>query len=572
MSSSQSNLSASNYGYDVVVATTQATINSQLKAYLKNASQPVTYAAFLAGKDGKPTVQTDLDDLLKKTGGVNPFEIPAGTPADDQKIAALDKAGFLVGVKARMGMPPGVAPTDLPPVITLGTSAARTGVNLFCSELAVVQNKPAAGESAAEWNVWTQPSGAPWYFSTEVDLTYKDLSKELDTPYFRSHPKAKAALLAKLKSLGSMAYSLQQLVVDFDTTTLESLPKIEGLPADSDAARVLQSYFIDIYARMAAAQGDPVLAVQAVGNAPDKSGLVLTGLEREVTPPLDASGKVIAHPSPVQQETATLDYLGAVNENALPPAAPFTWAWVDQDQVDSVSGAIAINRNLVAQQLIDELVPMVRINCLKPHTHVSAYAMGKVHYTVHLKSGQAPNSAKVTASGAKTGKISHSATSHAYNKAGATAGELKADPSYDCTISVKGNQIVIEQHMKVYFYIRWDDTSKGANLIDKCITDTYAIGVDAQGGLTLQKLHTKHKDDSQSGDLNWFSNTFGHINNVTDEVKKSLKNYTSTNLKSIEAAKIQNFVFPGAAVFTFGDAAFSDHQDLVANITYVPAT
>ena len=572
MSASQSYLSSPSWGYDVVVATTQATINSQLNQYLAQSTQPVTYLGFFADANGNPTVQMGLDDLLAKTKGVNPFDVPANPPAHDPDVDKLSKAGFLVGLKLQMGLPPGVLPKDLPAILTLGTSAAEVGVNLFCKDLTIIQNTPASGSDGGTWQVWTQPSGTPWYFSTTVDLTYQDLSKELDTPYFNAHPAAKAALLAKLKDLGAMAFSLQQLVIDLTTASISSLPKIEGMDPTSNAYKVLQSYFVETYAKIAKAEGDPVLSVHAVADTPDSGTFTLTGLEREVSPPMDATGKVIANPTPAEQETATLDYLAAVSGHALPKPAPFTWAWVEAAQLGSISGVVAINRNTLAKYLIDELVPLVRVNCLKANVHVSAHAWGNVDYGAGLTSGQAPQTAKVTSSGATVGEIAYSSSAHAHDKSGLTAGELKLDPSYSCTLSFSGDKIVIEQHLKIYFYARWDDTSKGANIVDKYITDTYTMGVGQDGNLTLTRGTPKTSDKSQSGDLNWFVNLFGGTNKIMDAVKKYARDFASTNLKSLKAAELQSFVFPGAAVFTYTDASFSAHQDLVAGITYVPAS
>lgn len=87
MSSSDSDLSDPRYGYDFVVATTQASINATLKEFLADIAEPVTTACYVADGGGNP-VPIDYTQL-KQQAGADPFAIPAdvdaGTDADIQK-------------------------------------------------------------------------------------------------------------------------------------------------------------------------------------------------------------------------------------------------------------------------------------------------------------------------------------------------------------------------------------------------------------------------------------------------------------------------------------------------------
>lgn len=101
--SSPSYLSSSPDGPDFVVAITQASISSGLWEYLAEGSQPVEYIAILSDPNtGLPTIETSLEDLLKKTGSVGPFDIPDGTPYTDPRIKYLNKARFSVGIKIQI--------------------------------------------------------------------------------------------------------------------------------------------------------------------------------------------------------------------------------------------------------------------------------------------------------------------------------------------------------------------------------------------------------------------------------------------------------------------------------------
>jgi hypothetical protein len=570
MALADSYLSGAKYGYDFVVAVSEAAIDAGLKQYLTESTQPATALCFLADpQTGDPTEQITLDALKAKTGGVDPFTIPADTAYDDPRIAALTKQRFVAGVKLRLGLPPGVLPKNMPPVVQLGTSANNVAFNLFCSELDIIQNTPPNGFGGkGQWNVWSQPSGTPWYFGTTVDLVMQDLSKELDTPYFKAHPDKRAALLAQLGNLGSQAFSLQQLLFDLDNAALQSVPHIEGLPKGSNAASILSRSFVDLYAQSAKAQGEPLLAVHAVSDQPGTGSLALTGMEREVSPLRDGNGAIIDDPTPQQKAATTLDYLCATDHKPLPGVAGFAWNWIEPDELTDESGVIAINRNTLGQYYIGQLMPHLRRSCIGVSAHVTAHALGKVNYSWTLSPGKTPQTAKITESGADVVSITFSDYARGYDKSGLTAGEVKLWSDLDCTVSFSGTTVTVVQHLVITVYARWDDTDDKIRAFDKTITDTYHISVDQNGHLQATRADTKTADNSQSADRSGFVNFFTGINDLINDIKKKITGFVATQIDDVPAANVRNFVFPAGDVFAFKAASFSDHQDLVTRITY----
>lgn len=569
MAYDKSFLSSSKYGYDFVVATTQASINSGLKEYLNTIDQPVTYLCFLVNDKGNPSTYITLDELKAKTGGVNPFEIPNGTDYSDPKIAKLTQQRFSVGLKLKLGLPAGVMPKDLPGIVDLGSSASNVNFNLFLSEFEIVQNNPPSGwGSQGSWTVLSQPQGTAWYFSTKVNLVYADLNKELNTPYFDKYPAKKKELLNKLQNLDSGAFSLQQLLFDLDSAAIQSIPQVQGVPKGSNADLVLTKYFVDFYFDSVKKHGEPVLSVHAVANTPDGSSLRLTGMEREVSPFVNSDGTVVASPTPAQKDVYTLDYLCAANNNHLPGAATFDWNWVEPADVGDQSGIISINRNTLATFYKNVLLPVVRSSCIKVSCNVSAHWYGDVKYSWTLSPGQTPQKANITSSGSNVLNISYESDARGYDKSGATAGELKLHTPYTCAVSFSGNKITIVQHLTVWCYARWDNTDSDGNIFDKTITDTYTLSIGQNGSLQMSRTSSS-KDDSQNPHRSGFINFFTGINDLTSDIKKKVSNFVGTTIDDIPAADIQNFVFPGAQVFTYKNVKFSDNQDLVSRITYV---
>ncbi|PLB54765.1 hypothetical protein P170DRAFT_470209 [Aspergillus steynii IBT 23096] len=297
MDSTDSFLSSPKYGYDFVVSTTQASINSDLLLFLSESQQPVQFLCFLADEDGNPTNMISLEDLLKLTDNINPFEIPAGTDYNDKSIQALTAARFMVGIQIQIGLPPGVMPKNLPAIVDLGDDAKTVTFNMFCSQFTVIENTPGNGWTQGSWNVWSQPSGDPWYVQANVNLVMKSLNEELDTPYLNNHPELQAQLKAQLTNLSGTAFSLQQLLFDLENAVLQTVSRFEGIPAGSQAEGILQRLFVSIYSDITNDFGLPLVSVAVVATTPDPSQLQMTDFERQVSPLKDSNGAVIPSPN-----------------------------------------------------------------------------------------------------------------------------------------------------------------------------------------------------------------------------------------------------------------------------------
>ncbi|KAJ2995714.1 hypothetical protein NUW58_g1195 [Xylaria curta] len=565
-------LSSPKYGYDFVVATTQASINSGLAAFLAEGDQPTLYLCFLVDPlTGNPTDEVTLEELLDKTNGINPFDIPAGTPYTDPRIAPLTTALFCVGIKIQIGLPPGIAPKNLPPIVSLGSNASNVVFNLFCSEFTVIQNQPPSGwGSTGTWNVWSQPSGQPWYITTHVNLVMADLDKELDTPYFNSHPDEKAALKRQLENLSATAFSLQQLLFDLDNAALQDVPTFGGIPPNSNADIVLQKSFTSIYSKAAKERGWPLLSVTATVQSPDPSQLQLTSFERQVSQLKDYNGVVIPNPTTEQQNASTLDHLCAANDNPLPGTSSFSWNWVQPTEVDQLSGVISVNRNALAEFFLPEILPTARKGCCLCVPTATAYplqVMGDV--SIDVQSGQSPDKVEVTTSGENVIRIEYSDSKKDEDWSGASYCGVTVSPSYVCDVKFKNTAIQVVQRIKIHLWIGFDNTAEEIDVYDMTRTDDYSISVSQTGGLRIVQTNTSVQDDSDDPAAGGFIDFFTGIDSVVQDIKDKLHDIEPTQLNPIPFDRLQAFVFPGSKTFTYKTVDFSDHQDLVCEITYV---
>ncbi|KAI1295933.1 hypothetical protein F5Y03DRAFT_387328 [Xylaria venustula] len=567
-----SNLSSEKYGYDFVVATTQASINSGLLQFLAEGGQPVMYFCFLVDpQTGNPSKQVTLDELLDATGGYNPFEIPAGTSYDDPRISPITTALFCVGIKLTIGIPPGVLPKKLEPMVTLGSSASDVMVKLYCSEFSIIQNSPPSGwGNPGSWNVWTQPAGTPWYISAEVNLVMADLDKNLDTPYFNQHPDEREALKRQLENLSATAFSLQQLLFDLDNAALQDVPSIGGIPSGSNAEYVLTKSWTNLYSTAAKERGWPLVSVTATVQSPDPSQLQMTAFERQVSQLKDPNGVIIDKPTTEQANVSTLDYLCAANDNKLPGASSFSWNWVTPTEVDQESGIIAINRNTLAAHFLPQIIPTARSGMIKIDPTATADPISvSGGVGLLLQSDQEPTKAEVTASGENVIRLEYSYKKLSEDWAGASYCGVEVTSSYECDVKFKDTTITVVQHIKIYMWLCFDATSEDCNVYDMTRTDVYTISVSQTGGLQIVAGGSILKDDSQDPNAGGFINFFTGIDDSIAGIKEKLHEIQITQLDAIPFDELQDFIFPGSKVFTYKSIDFSNYQDLVCAITYV---
>ncbi|PWY94741.1 hypothetical protein BO94DRAFT_457575 [Aspergillus sclerotioniger CBS 115572] len=577
MDSKSSYLSDPRCQCDFVVATTQASINSGLLEYLDEGTQPIQYLCFLEDDKGFPTEQISLEELINKSKGVNPFDIPKDIDGNDPRLDALADAGFAVGVMLQIGMPLGHTPKTLPPIVTLN-SADNVTFNLFCRQVKVVSIRYARRNII--WNVFQQPegpAGQPWAMKMSVNLTVAGLDKELDTPYFKSHPEVRDQLRKALVNLSGTAFSLQQLFYDLDNAVLQTVPDFSTV-TDPDAKHVLETYFRNIYTKTAKEHGLPLVAVTAVTQPDDESTLKMTAFERIVN-------TVAAEPA-----ATTLDHLCAINNNPVPRISGLDWNWMKPQDLEESSGIIAINRNILAAFVAANL-DMTQY-CFLPDVQSSGI------YLDPLVGGK--SLATVSASGSHVIHGEHRGYDEGFQELAKTTLMspwlsrifTQVENNYSLDVFFEERTIRVEQWSRINVSCtqvinnNLDSTHQiSLNLIDKTRTDTYSISVSQNGALQLVNINEDIVDRSESPpekkeaslDINnpgsWIVGIWDDIlsSGTSRAIEGALDNIdrAAADLHELEISQLQSFVFPGARVFTYKDPFFSDHEDLVCKITYV---
>lgn len=561
MSASQSQLSAARYGYDFVVATTQASINATMKQFLSALTEPVVTLCYCADNAGNP-VPLPYDELVKKANGSDPFAVPANAdPTSNSDLKNLVGARFMMGFRAQIGLPPGLAPTAIPDIVKLGADTSAVTFNLLCSQFTVVELEPGSGYAPPSWLNVSQDSGSPWIFQSKVDLRLSTT----DQSAYASLPKD---VQDRIRNLGGEAFSVQQLLFDLDNAALQTIPTISGIKPGTKLYTVLSQEFLGAYFTQLKADGQPLLGAAITQSTAPVSTITMTDLNLEVCPLVGGNGQPIVNPTDDQQNLATLDYLCAANGDALPPAARFAWNWIDPTEASDADGVLALNRVAFATYLKYQLQGYVASNCYRAGVRVwlSGFLDSTVHYSWSLTSNQAPT---VTMPATGPVILTFHYASEADDEAGLDGdmGQMKLAPSFDLSVSVSGTTMTVVQHLVIYLRVQSLQTAGDGNVVDITLTDTYTLAVSQDGRLVANES-TARNDQSKNPQTNDFLNFFTDLNDIISNIESWLRNFVATDLQDLPLSVIQDYVFPGGRTFAFKSVGFSDFADLTSHITY----
>jgi hypothetical protein len=582
MAASQSNLSDSRYGYDLVVAVTQASVDVTLKELLLGLTAPEVTICYVYDENNN-LVPTDYKTLLLNAQNSDPFKVPDGAnAATDKDLVNLANANFAGAVRAMIGLPD-MPLEDLPPIATLGGgTSAPVLFNLLCAEFQVTgfQYGP---RGSTTWINASQPSdGTPWYFSANVYLNNSTVAPDSDVP------PAVQQRIAQLQHEVKNAFSIQKLFLDLDTAILESVPDIVNVPNTWQVWNLITSVFLKSYFAELQKTGNPVLSYSFTLDSPRPTTLELGSVSRECCPLLDASGKQFPDPTPALQDATTLVYVGT--QSATPPVpVPFTWNWMELDDVDAFSGVEAVRRDVFLTYFNGLINPSVAPLCLVTGGDGTLMDL----YTVWPSSSPQVFS-PITSIGAPGAdgftdvlSLAYASSAHGDATAVADVGEVWGDFNFSLSgaVAIKADRIRITVRATAYMSLEHSELGvhytelAGANYYDKTLTVLYTLGVDQNGA--LQVTQTSSVADHS---VPWKFDPQGLVGKLgyEEDVKKgltSVEQWLGSYLDSAFTGFVDSltstingynaWVFAGNDAFTFKKVSFSQGLDLIAQLTYV---
>jgi len=581
MSAIQSDLSASKYGYDMVVGTTQASINATMKQFLLKFDGQEFVKIYVYKTDvpegQSHYVETDYD-AYKTTLGFDPFDVPSDTPMDDEKIKKLAANFFAFGFKTKIGLPTTFPVSSLPNIIDLNKGNSSVSYSLYCKEFQIINLTP-GGYGGGNWeNLSQEGEVVPWTFGFTVDL---DLYKN-DSAF--SHLPEDVKNTVKNLSPRSM-FSVQQLYLDLNTAGLESVPEIKSLNKESSAYFYLTKIFLNKYFENMQDQsksdtnpdGNYLLGYSIKPSTKgDTSSIVPTDLNFMVSPYLDSKGNATK-----DYDLYTLNWLVMTENHKMPAPVPFEWNWVDKVDESDYHGVMAIRKGTFTNFLNKLLSQSLSSACWIPSCSVHVNFVS-VKYKWSLAPETSAQKYQVVNDGtSKVLTFSYTKKSSGSDTFVPNWANIKLNYSLKTDVYLEGNKIKTVSTATCYVHMNADGGIAEGNVAKYTSTAEYDLGVNTHGGLTV-KLGTKNRVD-QSDDVKpdvWGTIvTAGTFTSITDGIKNFATNWLDSFLTGYDNQILSMlngsgmWVFPGSQTFAFKNAQFSNSQDLISDVTYVdPST
>lgn len=552
----------------MVVGVTQASVNATMEEWLSIVSDEPFIMAYQYNPDSKDhknpyTPITDWDGFVGKLG-FDPFTVPDGTSSSDPQMEAMMKMYFAFAFKTQIGLPD-FPLSKIPPVITFDKEGSYVTYNMVNKTFQVIGIQ-ANGYQTSWLNASQADGDEVWDFQFTVDL---NLQEDNINNHFHNLP---PATQKQIKNLGEDMFSVQQLFLDLNNAGLSNSYQIKGLDKTSTIYIMLTKVFFAEYFAQLSKDGGVMLgySVKASKPFPDSVSLIPTDLNFEVSAYKD-SGKPTT-----DYDAYTLNYLIMSEGHTMPAPVPFTWNWVDKDDISKEAGVMAINRNTFRDFLSSKLSPLLSDLAMKPDTHFSCNAI-EFHISTSFSTDSSTQSFKDGSSGSTLLTYSYSKSDKSSDTFIPNWGNWQVDYTASCDVSVSGEAITILSKVNAWCHLNVDGGIGEGNWASYEITTTYTVGVKADGTLTVTENTPQIKDKSVKPDPDgWLK--FISLGTV-DAVVDGVRDYLKPLLKGFgtgfadDIANMLNgtggWTFPGGKTYSFTNVLFSQDQDLVADLLYV---
>lgn len=559
MSANHSFLSDRTYGYDMVVATTQAAVNNTMIEWLEGIKSHPFAQAYVKKGDAAPVPFSF--EQLKQDLGADPFDIPAGTPVSSEHIAKLQAMGFSCAFIADPGFPEDLS-APYPPVIEFKKEGTEVSFNLICRTFRLIALDQAPGKAAQWINLTQDDSPRPWIFTYTVPL---DTRKVKTSVFFHQLPEPTQLLIGHEHN---DMFSVQKLYLNFAAGVLGSKIEIPDVPQSIHASFYK---FLAAFVAQLGSHKEAVLGHSLLNDQPDAStSLVPTDVRHFISAHKDTNGK----PS-TEYRAYTLNYLIMTRGRVMPSATGFSWNWVEKDKTAVYAGVMAINRTIFAGYLANALREPVRHITVYPEVSLSCdLSSVTVRWNFH------PEPKERYFNMPQTGPLilnyHYYRQDISHSNATFYTGTLEIRYSAALEATLTGTTIQIKTTVTVFFYLRVGEGKAQGTIVKRVIDIPYTIGVDAMGKIAVKKGTPDIKELPADLSIDTWMKIISlnqinsHVAGITRRINTQVEQFLANEVQSIDAVLNgpHSWIFPGGKTFSFTNAQFSDHQDLTANILY----
>lgn len=573
------------YGYDMVVATTQKSINATLKNYLyRIKSTPCTQ---YYGVDNTEIKASEIENV---TGGIDLFRIT--DPEEETQKKAI-QAAFDLGVgcafRATLGISETLPPDKAGQIIELMKSDSSSSANViyyaFFKSFEIIELEYDRKQKGAVLKHYIQEDSNPWTFKFTVRLDFSGEQFENLPEDIKKYLKAINNITNEIDP--NILFSIQQLYLDLNSTVLQSKPEIVSV-MDKNTKLLLEGIFKEVYFEQLEKSQGTILGYTIgikPGAATQEALIKPTDFNFYISPYYDASGNVDV----TKKDYYTLNYLVMSNDKPLPKTTGgFNWNWVEAaaEGDTEAHGCMSISEEDIVELLKQKFDPVLKCLILEPYADVDCgYVKIRYSFGLHQSYDSEELSKAVFSKADEVGEIlKFSYESSAYDEDNNYIpplawgwGDIKIKYNVDAKINIQGNEITCTVNIVVYNHLNLEGGVSEGNVCSKTLTTHITLRTDSNGQMIFESGPMKVQDNKTDFDVSGWSEfiSLGQIDDCIDTLKDMCKSAVDracdaydSNMKYI-LRNSTNWVFPGSQVFTFSNPTFSNYDDLTVQLVYI---
>ena len=374
MKTSSNQSSLSKYGYDMVVAVTQKSVNDVMKRYMLECEQK-EYLLVLRRTLDPETETYSFEAIDPVAEGIMPqIQMLLDTPAAKSERTAeqqcnyqelyRDKISYVC--KAQLGINPEAA-ENAPNIIQLEKSDINSKFNATFNPIFKVFNLIYlhGEDDRVLMQKEEQPKDTIWKFAYSIKLNYKK-----DIPYSKLSEQLKKDIrnntLIEVPEQYSRLFDIRALYADFASAMVQQYaPNIEN---DIQLKQFVKMFFEDYVLKDLKEKGEDAIFSYSVKPETDvlskmKKSLVVPGAYKYyVSPYIDENGKEQSE----KKDLYTINYIVMEKNKVFPELKVLEWNWVDKSEEKDKNGCMAVNSERLMKNLTEDLKTVTAGACLKP--------------------------------------------------------------------------------------------------------------------------------------------------------------------------------------------------------------